>query len=29
MKVMMSPMLMQIMDMVRNLWNMLFPRMPM
>lgn len=29
MKVMMSPMLMQIMDMVRNLWNMLFPNMPM
>lgn len=29
MKVMMSPMLMQIVDMVRNMWNMLFPHMPM
>lgn len=29
MKVMMSPMLMQIVDMVRTMWNMLFPHMPM
>ncbi|NQE71279.1 hypothetical protein NG2371_05751 [Nocardia gamkensis] len=29
MNMMMSPMLMQIVDMARNMWNMMFPTMPM